>query len=166
MGALFLQKALCFAKRSLVRFPETLLEICDLHFPLFPYDNDMETKKDVVTCVGFPSPAANYMKKTLDLNEYLIKHPAATFFVRVEGNAFRSAGIHEGDILIVDRSLQPLNGKVVVAIVDGEFVVRRVRVRQGIPYLVSEDERNRRASIADGTSAEVWGVVTTVLHSL
>ena len=91
----------------------------------------MEAKKDSVDCVGFPSPAANYMEDTLDLNEYLVKHPSATFFVRVAGEAMIEAGIHSEDILIVDRSLEPVENKVVIAVVNGQFMVRRMRIIQG-----------------------------------
>src|SRR4030042_6039051 len=75
---------------------------------------------------GFPSPADDYIEKELDLNEYLIKHPAATFFVRVEGNSMIDAGIHSGDILIVDKSLEAKNNKIVIAVVNGELTVKRI----------------------------------------
>ena len=76
---------------------------------------------------GFPSPADDYIDKNLDLNESLIKHPAATFFVRVEGDSMVDAGIYSGDILIVDRALETINNKIIVAILDGEFTVKRIR---------------------------------------
>ena len=72
---------------------------------------------------GFPSPAEDYVEGKLDLNKYLIKHPAATFFVRVTGDSMIEAGIHTGDILIVDRSLEPADKKVVIAVVDGELII-------------------------------------------
>jgi len=123
----------------------------------------MEAKKDSVDCVGFPSPAANYMEDTLDLNEYLVKHPSATFFVRVAGEAMIEAGIHSGDILIVDRSLEPVENKVVIAVVNGQFTVRRVRIIQGKLCLASE---NRPLELNKGTDVEIWGVVTNVIHPL
>jgi DNA polymerase V len=124
----------------------------------------VETNKDSVICVGFPSPAANYMEETLDLNEYLIKHPSATFFVRVTGDAMIEAGIHSGDVLIVDRSLEPADNKVVIAVVNGQFMVRRVRIVQGKLCLVPED---RPLELDDkGTDVEIWGVVTNVIHPL
>ncbi|HPC48368.1 MAG TPA: translesion error-prone DNA polymerase V autoproteolytic subunit, partial [Deltaproteobacteria bacterium] len=76
---------------------------------------------------GFPSPADAFVDGRLDLNEHLVAHPAATFFVRVEGTSMIDAGIHPGDILIVDRALEPRNGSVVVAVLDGEFTVKRYR---------------------------------------
>ena len=124
----------------------------------------MEAKKDSVDCVGFPSPAANYMEGTLDLNEYLVKHPSATFFVRVAGEAMIEAGIHSGDILIVDRSLEPVDNKVVIAVVNGQLMVRQMRIIQGKLCLASE---NQPLELDDkGTDVEVWGVVTNVIHPL
>jgi DNA polymerase V len=126
----------------------------------------METKKDSVDCVGFPSPAAPYLEGPLDLNEYLIKHPAATFFVRVNGDAMTGAGIHPGDLLIVDRSLKPAAGRVVIAVVNGEFIVRRLRIRQGRVSLLPENPDYPPIDIEDGAELEIWGVVTTAIHSL
>ncbi|OPX24836.1 MAG: peptidase S24/S26A/S26B, partial [Candidatus Cloacimonas sp. 4484_140] len=75
---------------------------------------------------GFPSPASDYIESTLDLNQFLIKHPAATFFVRVEGDSMIDAGIHSGDILIVDRAVQAERQKIVIAAVNGELTVKRI----------------------------------------
>ena len=77
-------------------------------------------------CAGFPSPATDHMDKKIDLNEFIVKHPAATFYVRTEGNSMLGAGIHSGDLLVVDRSLKAVNGSIIVAIVDGEFTVKRL----------------------------------------
>ena len=76
---------------------------------------------------GFPSPSEQYLEPTLDLNDYLIRHPAATFFVRVDGDSMKDAGIFEDDLLVVDRSLQPANGDIIVAAVDGDFTVKLYR---------------------------------------
>ena len=79
-------------------------------------------------CAGFPSPAEQYLEPPLDLNELLVKRPAATFFVRVEGDSMINAGIHDKDLLVVDRSLTPANGDIIIAAVDGEFTVKTLRV--------------------------------------
>ena len=126
----------------------------------------METNKDSAVCVGFPSPAANYVEEPLDLNEYLVKHPSATFFVRVSGDAMVEAGIHSGDILIVDRSLKSANNKVVVAVVNGQFMVRRMRTIQGKLRLAPENDNYRPIDVNEGTDVEIWGVATTVIHPL
>jgi DNA polymerase V len=126
----------------------------------------MEVKKDSVDCVGFPSPAAPYMEGPLDLNEHLIKHSAATFFVRVNGDAMIGAGMHHGDILIVDRSLKPTDNKVIIAVINGEFIVRRLRTKQGRFSLLAENANYPPIEIEEGTELEIWGVVTTVIHHL
>ncbi|MBW1794943.1 MAG: translesion error-prone DNA polymerase V autoproteolytic subunit [Deltaproteobacteria bacterium] len=86
----------------------------------------------VPVAAGFPSPAEDYIEGKLDLNKHLIKHPAATFFVRVTGDSMVDAGIHPGDILIVDRAIEPADKKVVIAIIDGELTVKRIRMLKAI----------------------------------
>jgi len=115
---------------------------------------------------GFPSPADDYLDKKLDLNEHLIKHPSATFFVKVEGESMVGAGINSGDILIVDRSQEARSGKVVVAILNGEFTVKRVKKRRGKLYLLPENSNYQEIEITSDIDFEVWGVVIHVIHSL
>lgn len=113
---------------------------------------------------GFPSPADDYAEQSLDLNELIVKHPAATFFVRVEGDSMLGAGIQSGDILVVDRSLQASNGKIVVAILNGEFTVKRiVFTPQGIK-LLAENPAYPPLHIHPEADFQVWGVVTYVIH--
>lgn len=114
---------------------------------------------------GFPSPAEDYIEGKLDLNKHLIKHPAATFFVRVTGDSMIGAGIHPGDILIVDRSLEPADKKVVIAVVDGELTVKRLRMIDDGVFLVPENGHYEPIRI-DGQEVEIWGVVTNVIHKL
>ncbi len=113
---------------------------------------------------GFPSPADDHIESQLDLNTHLIRHPAATFFVRVAGDSMTGAGIHSGDILIVDRSLEPTDKKVVIAIVNGEITVKRLRKRKGRLLLVPENDNYQPVPLEDGAELEIWGVVTTVIH--
>ncbi len=120
----------------------------------------------VPVSAGFPSPAEDYIEGNLDLNQYLIKHPAATFFVKVSGNSMIDAGIHDGDILIVDRSLKPADKKVVIAVVNGELAVRRIRVTKEKVVLVSENENYTPLHVEEEMGFEVWGVVTNVIHPL
>jgi len=117
-------------------------------------------------CAGFPSPADDYLDRGLDLNEFLIQHPAATFFIKVSGDSMINAGIRSGDILIVDRSLEPGNGKVVVAVINGEFTVKRLRRRQGRMVLEADNEHYQPIEITEGIDFEVWGVVAHVIRSL
>lgn len=113
---------------------------------------------------GFPSPAEDYVEKHLDLNELVIRHPAATFYVRVEGDSMRDAGIQSGDLLVVDRSLEPANGKIVVAVVNGEFTVKRIKVDGSGLSLVPENANYPSMPVSAEADFQVWGVVTYVIH--
>jgi DNA polymerase V len=116
---------------------------------------------------GFPSPADDFIENTLDLNTHLIRHPVATFFVRVQGDSMVEAGIHPGDILIVDRALEPCDKAVVVAAVNGDLVVKRMRRRRdGRIFLESENSLYPAIEISPEADFHVWGVVTYVIHSL
>jgi DNA polymerase V len=115
---------------------------------------------------GFPSPAEDYIEGRLDLNRHLIKHPAATFFVRVAGDSMINAGIHPGDILVVDRALEPQDSNVVIAVIDGELTVKRISQRHGKLFLVPDNQAYEPLEIVEAMEFEVWGVVTSVIHHL
>lgn len=115
---------------------------------------------------GFPSPADDYMEGKLDLNKYLIKHPAASFFIRVIGDSMINAGIFDGDLLIVDRSLEALSGKIVIAVIDGDLTVKRLLKKQHKIYLAAENPNYSNIEIRDESSLHIWGVVTNVIHKL
>jgi DNA polymerase V len=120
----------------------------------------------VPVSAGFPSPAEDYIEGNLNLNKYLIKHPAATFFVKVTGSSMIDAGIHDGDILIVDRSIKPADKKVIIAVVNGELTVRRIRVTKDKMVLISENKDYKPLQVEEEMDFEVWGVVTNVIHPL
>lgn len=115
---------------------------------------------------GFPSPAEDYVEQKLDLNRHLIRHPAATYFVRVAGDSMIEAGIHSGDLLIVDRSLEPQDRNVVIAVLNGELTVKRFRRIKEKIFLFPENPQYAPIEIPEGSHLEIWGVVTTVIHSL
>lgn len=115
---------------------------------------------------GFPSPADDHVESKLDLNEHLIQHPSATFFVRVTGDSMINAGIHSGDILVVDRSLEPAHGKVVVAAVDGELTVKRLIMQNGKTTLLPENPDFPPIELIPENNVTVWGVVTNVIHAV
>ena len=117
-------------------------------------------------CAGFPSPASDYIEERLDLNQRLVKHPAATFFVRAGGDSMQGAGIFDGDILVVDRSLKPSDMCVVIAALDGDFTVKRLRISGGKPLLVPENPKYRPIEIDEDSDFRIWGVVTYVIHGL
>ncbi|MDY6934317.1 MAG: translesion error-prone DNA polymerase V autoproteolytic subunit [Spirochaetota bacterium] len=115
---------------------------------------------------GFPSPADDYIDKRLDLNEFLIRHPAATFFVRVSGDSMIDAGIHPDDILIVDRAVEAVNNKIVIAVLNGELTVKRLRIEGEAVYLYPENDEYSPIEITPQMQFEVWGVVIHVIHSI
>ena len=113
---------------------------------------------------GFPSPADDYVERVLDLNEEFIARPAATFFLRAGGRSMEGAGIHDGDLLIVDRSIMPEPNMVIVAVVDGEFTVKRLCKSEDGFVLAAEHPDYSSISIAEESEVCVWGVVTWVVH--
>ncbi|MFL6208783.1 MAG: LexA family protein [Pyrinomonadaceae bacterium] len=120
----------------------------------------------VSVSAGLPSPAEDYIEGRLDLNRHLIKHPAATFFVRVAGDSMIDAGIHPGDILVVDRALEAQDKSVVIAVLDGELTVKRISRRDGKIFLVPDNRAYAPLEIRPDMEFEVWGVVTSVIHHL
>lgn len=125
---------------------------------------EQETPPQYTIAAGFASPTNDEIEQELDLNKHLIKHPAATFFLRVRGDSMIKAGIHDGDILIVDRSLEPGDRKIVIASVNGELTVKRLsRTKQGV-FLVAENEVFSTIQVTSDHDIQIWGVVTTVIH--
>jgi DNA polymerase V len=115
---------------------------------------------------GFPSPADDYVEKNLDLNELLVQKPAATFFVRAQGESMLGAGIHPNDILVVDRSLEAVPGKVVICAINGELTVKRLERVNSQWQLKAENPAFADIVIHDELELVIWGVVTNVIHSL
>jgi DNA polymerase V len=115
---------------------------------------------------GFPSPAEDYQDRKLDLNELLIKRPAATYFVRVTGNSMTGAGIFDGDLLVVDRSLPASDNKIIIAIVNGEFTVKRIRKQGEKLFLLPENPAYKEMPITSDLDFKVWGVVLYTIHKV
>lgn len=115
---------------------------------------------------GFPSPADDYVSEALDLNEHLIAHKEATFFLRAKGHSMTGAGIQDGDLLIVDRSLTPAHRSVVIAVVDGEFTVKRLYKRGSKVRLLAENPEFAPIDFNEGQELQIWGVVTSVIHRM
>ncbi|GAB4359445.1 MAG: translesion error-prone DNA polymerase V autoproteolytic subunit [Methylohalobius crimeensis] len=114
---------------------------------------------------GFPSPADDHQEDSLDLNQHLVKHPAATFFVRVEGDSMTGVGIHHGDLLVVDRALEPKSGSIVVAAVNGELTVKRLKVERERLRLMPENPDFKPLEIGEGMEFLIWGVVAHAVRS-
>jgi len=115
---------------------------------------------------GFGAAADDYMERGIDLNEQLIRNKPATFFFRMKGDAMRDAGIFDNDVLIVDRSLKLASGKVIVAILNGELLVRRFHKNFTSAFLVAENNRYKPINLAEFSDFSVWGVVTYTVHPL
>jgi DNA polymerase V len=115
---------------------------------------------------GFPSPAEDYVEKTLDLNELCIQHPAATFFVRVQGESMTGAGIFPHDVLVVDRSLNAKHGDIIIACLESEMTVKELHLKPPPAYLLPRNPAYQPILIEEGMVLEVFGVVTNVVRSL
>ena len=115
---------------------------------------------------GFPSPADDYVEKTLDLNDLLVQKPAATFFVRAEGESMLGAGIHPNDILVVDRSIEPIPNKIIICALNGELTVKRLKSIGEEIVLGAENPAYADIIVREAIDLVIWGVVTNVIHPL
>ncbi len=115
---------------------------------------------------GFPSPADNYIDIGIDLNEQLIQHPTSTFFLRVSGNSMTGAGIHNDDLIVVDRSLDPHPGHIVIAILNNSFTLKRLVFKNGIPYLEAENPHYPPIDLRQYDEVQIWGVAVYSIHNL
>ena len=126
------------------------------------------TQQQVKTAnaTGFGAAADDYSERGIDLNELLVRNTPATYFFRMKGDAMREAGIFDGDVLIVDRSIKLSNGKVIVAILNGELLVRRYHQNFSSAFLIPENNRYKPINLSEFSDFSLWGVVTYVIHSL
>lgn len=115
---------------------------------------------------GFPSPATDYMTQAIDLNKELVRHPAATFYGRVVGDSMIDAGVDEGDILVIDKSLEPQEGDMAVCFVDGEFTLKYLRFHSGGLTLQPANDRYPSIEVGEDTDFKVWGIVTYVIKNV
>ncbi|MEO7977576.1 translesion error-prone DNA polymerase V autoproteolytic subunit [Flavobacterium sp.] len=115
---------------------------------------------------GFPSPAADFMENTIDLNKELSENPLATFYIRVKGNSMIDAGINDKDVLVVDRSLEPQNNKIAICFIDGEFTVKRIQVEKDCLYLMPENQEYQPIKVTEENQLIIWGMVTYVIKKV
>lgn len=113
---------------------------------------------------GFPNPAEDARSEGLDLNELVVKHPISTYYLRVEGDSMQGAGINPGDIVVVDKSLDPKSGDIVIAAVDGEFTIKHLKREGQKAWLVAANSQYPPIALHEATDASLWGVVTYVVH--
>lgn len=114
---------------------------------------------------GFPSPALDFVELSIDLNKHLIKNPPATFFGKVSGDSMRDAGIESGDLLVIDRSINPCDGKIVVCYLDGEFLLKQIKQSKRELWLVSANSEYRPIRVGEESELMIWGVVTHVIKT-
>ena len=115
---------------------------------------------------GFPSPAMDFMDVSIDLNQLMIKHPSATFFGRVQGSSMLDAGISDGDLLVIDRSLSPSNNKIAVCFIDGEFTIKRIQKEVDCCWLMPANEKYKPIKVTNENDFLVWGIVTHVIKKV
>lgn len=112
---------------------------------------------------GFPSPALDYIDLKIDLNEHLIDHPSSTFYGRVQGESMINAGIGDGDLIIIDKSLPAVHGKIVVCYIDGEFTLKRIQYIENELWLYPENEKYQPIKVSEYNDLDIWGVVTYII---
>lgn len=118
---------------------------------------------DTGISAGFPSPADDFIELTIDLNKHLIKHKESTYFAKVKGHSMKDAGIFDGDLLVIDKSLPPQDGKIAICQIDGEFTVKRIKIEKNVVWLVAENEEYKPIKVTEENELMIWGIV---LHSI
>lgn len=147
---------------KVVRIPESMVSNVyeylesggDIKYPLF-----LSTVR-----AGFPSPADDYIDQNLSLDEYCVQNPASTFFLKVSGDSMIDAGMFPGDLLVVDKSLEAVHNKIVIAVLDGELTVKRLSIVKGVISLLPENKQYDPIEIPELSELNIWGVVTNVIH--
>jgi DNA polymerase V len=115
---------------------------------------------------GFPSPAADFMETNIDLNKELSDNPLATFYIKVKGNSMINAGIENNDVLVVDRSLEPQNGKIAICFIDNEFTVKRIKTEKNNLFLMPENSNYQAIKVSEENQLVIWGIVTYVIKKV
>ncbi len=138
-----------------------------LHF----YSPDTSSKSDVWLAgegisAGFPSPADDFKEVRISLDKAVVKNEAATFYARVAGQSMVGAGLDDGDLLVIDRSLEPTDGKIAVCFVDGEFTVKRLKVEKDCVWLMPENKQYKPLQVTEDNELIIWGIVTHVLKAV
>lgn len=121
---------------------------------------------DTGISAGFPSPADDFLDTSIDLNKALIKNKDATFYGRVKGDSMMGAGIHDGDLLIIDKSIEPKDGKIAVCFIDGDFTVKRIQMTKDIIWLIAENKNYKPIKVTKDNDFLIWGIVTNVIKSV
>lgn len=132
-----------------------------LEFYIPDYSTDLSLPfVDAGIRAGFPSPADDFIELSIDLNKHLIKHKDTTFFATVKGHSMKNAGIYDGDLLIIDKSLEPQNDKIAICQIDGEFTVKRIKIERNVVWLIAENEDFEPIKVTRDNELIIWGIVT------
>ncbi|MBI3258531.1 MAG: translesion error-prone DNA polymerase V autoproteolytic subunit [Ignavibacteriae bacterium] len=134
------------------------------------YSADMETELELPLVsegisAGFPSPALDFTIVSIDLNKELVKHPASTFYGRVKGQSMKDEGIEDGDMLVIDKSIEALDGKIAVCYLDGEFTIKKIMLLKNVCWLMPANENYQPIQITPENDFLIWGIVTHVIKS-
>ena len=128
----------------------------NLELPLMPFG----------ISAGFPSPALDFLDLTIDLNKYIVKRPVSTFYGRVKGESMKEAGINDDDLLVIDKSIEPVNGKIAVCYIDGEFTLKRIKLDQTGCWLMPANDDYKPIPVTENNDLRIWGIVTHVIKAL
>lgn len=138
--------------------------VLEFYFP--DYSTNLEIPYvDAGISAGFPSPADDFIELSIDLNKELIKNRDTTFFAKVKGHSMKNAGINDGDLLVIDRSLEPQNNKIAVCQIDGEFTVKRILIEKEIIWLIAENEDYDPIKVTPENDFVIWGIVTNSIKT-
>lgn len=130
---------------------------------------DTELSLPIITegiSAGFPSPAMDFVDLSIDLNKHLVKHPSSTFYGRVKGVSMKNAGIDNGDLLVIDKSIEPSNGKIAVCYIDGEFTLKRIKISKNEILLIPENDDYTPIKVTADNNFTIWGIVTHVIKDV
>lgn len=136
---------------------------------IYSADTDSELELPYISSgisAGFPSPALDFIDLSIDLNRHLVKHPSSTFYGRVKGDSMKDAGIHDGDLLVIDKSLEPVNDKIAVCYIDGEFTLKRILIEAKCCWLMPANEKYKPIRVSEENDFMIWGIVTHVIKKM
>ena len=134
----------------------------------FSAETDLELSIPIIEggiSAGFPSPAEDFLDLSIDLNKELIKNPSSTFYARVKGQSMQDMGIDSGDLVIIDKSLEPENGKIAVCFIDGEFTMKRIKIEKDCCWLVPANKKYKSIKVTEDNDFLIWGMVVHVIKS-
>lgn len=134
------------------------------------YSSSTDSEQDIPLIssniqAGFPSPALDFIDLSIDLNKYVVKHPSSTFYGRVQGDSMKDAGIGDGDLLVIDKGIEPSDGKIAICFIDGEFTLKRIKIDKDECWLAPANENYKPIKVSTENNFMIWGIVTFTIKS-